>query len=90
MVWIAKRGRDRPRQAGEYPGVDHGFGEQEDVGRPTAGQRRDGVQLRLGQPDHLTDGAEQSLGTRQIVIGGIPDPRRWLTCPRRPASAYWA
>ena len=43
------------RQAEQDAGVDHGLDQEEEVGRAGAGQRRDGVLLRLGHPHHLAD-----------------------------------
>ena len=46
-------GGQRPRQAEQDARVDHGLDQVEEVGRPAARQRRDGVLLALGHPAHL-------------------------------------
>ena len=61
-------GGQRARQAEQDAGVDHRLDEVEEVRRPAARQRRDGVLLRLRHPPHLAHGREQRLGLVQVLL----------------------
>src|SRR6266542_2322956 len=52
-------------QPQEDAGLDHGLGQEEEIGGPRAARRRDSVLVLLRQPDHPPYRAEQSLRDRK-------------------------
>ena len=83
--------RLRGRQAHRDAGLHHGFEEIEHVGRPRAGQRGHGVQLRLLFTHSAAPVVAMTCST--CVRSAAADrrrARRGRSCPGPPAPACWA
>lgn len=83
--WALSRGRPS-----RMPAVRHGFDQVEEVCRSGAGEGGAGVLLGLRDAERLADGAEDLLGVREVVTGGVGAAWRSRTWPRRPGRGCWS
>ena len=67
---LGEAARDRRRQPHLLAGVEQRLEDEEDVRRPRAGERGDGVELRfVAEPDQLAGRAEQRDRVGAVVLG---------------------
>ena len=79
-------GGRRARQPEVHAGLDHRLDDKEQVRRPRARDRRDGVLLLLGHPDDPAGRAQQVLGldqVRLVAVGAAGDRGHPLVDERR-------